>query len=195
MGTSFQFKYNIYKVLTANLEELKASDNPFAIVVRVVETALKKGTISEEKLFDLKVELVKELLKKNFPKKKIRNLLQFLKLYIRFENKEFINKFDKEVEKITNKPKTMGIEEFVLDRERRMARKEGLREGRQEGQLLGRQEGIEQGIEKGKEITDYENKFAFTKSLLTQTDFSEEKIADLVGVNIEFVRKVKNGIS
>ena len=195
MGTSFQFKYNIYKVLTANLEELKASDNPFAIVVRVVETALKKGTISEEKLFDLKVELVKELLKKNFPKKKIRNLLQFLKLYIRFENKEFINKFDKEVEKITNKPKTMGIEEFVLDRERRMARKEGLQEGRQEGQLLGRQEGIEQGIEKGKEITDYENKFAFTKSLLTQTDFSEEKIADLVGVNIEFVRKVKNGIS
>ena len=37
----------------------------------------------------------------------------------------------------------MGLEEFVLDRERRMARKEGLQEGRQEGQLLGRQEGLE----------------------------------------------------
>ena len=187
MGTSFQFKYNVYKVLSANLKELKASNNPFAIVVRVVQTALKKGTIPEEKLFELKVELVKELLKKNFAKEKIRNLLQFLKLYVRFENKELIDKFDKEVENITNNPTTMGLEEFVLDRERRMARKEGLQEGRQVG--------LEQGLEQGKEITDYANKFAFTKSLLTQTDFSEEKIADLVGVNIEFVNKVRTDIS
>jgi Putative transposase, YhgA-like len=191
MGTSFQFKYNVYKVLTANLEELKASDNPFAVVVRVVQTALKKETISEEKLFELKVELVRELLKKNFTKKKIRNLLQFLKLYIRFENQELINKFDKEVENITNNPTTMGIEEFVLDRERRMARKEGLQEGRQ----VGLEKGLEQGLEQGKEITNYENKVAFTKSLLTQTDFSDEKIADLVGVDIEFVKKVKTDIS
>ncbi len=65
----------------------------------------------------------------------------------------------------------MGIEEFVLDRERRVGRKEG------------KQEGVEE--------TTYEKDVAFTKILLTQTDFSEEKIAVLVGVDIEFVRKVK----
>lgn len=43
----------------------------------------------------------------------------------------------------------MGIEEFILDRERRV------------------------GMKKGKEIMDYENKLLFTKSLLTQTDLSE----------------------
>jgi hypothetical protein len=57
----------------------------------------------------------------------------------------------------------MGLEEFVLDRERRVGRKEAT----------------------------YEKDVAFTKNLLTQTDFSEEKIAVLVGVNIEFVQKVK----
>lgn len=42
---------------------------------------------------------------------------------------------------------------------------------------------------------DYENKLIFTKSLLTQTDFSEEKIAILVDVDIEFVRKVKASLA
>jgi hypothetical protein len=48
---------------------------------------------------------------------------------------------------------------------------------------VGRKEGLEQGkeidIEQGKETTTYEKDFAFTKSLLEQTDFSVEKIANL----------------
>jgi hypothetical protein len=65
----------------------------------------------------------------------------------------------------------MGIEEFILDRERRV------------------------GMKKGVEITSYEKDFAFTKSLLEQTDFSVEKIANLVGVNVDFVEKVKATLS
>ena len=44
-----------------------------------------------------------------------------------------------------------------------------------------------QGVEKSK--TD------FIKSLLKQTDFSIEKIANLVGVDPEFVEKVKATLS
>jgi hypothetical protein len=131
--------------------------------------------LSENQLFDLKLELVKELLKKNFTKEKIRNLLQFLKLYIRFENQELINKFDTELDIIKNQQTTMGLEEFVLDRERRVGRKEGR--------------------EEGMSIKEIEDKTNFTKNLLTQTDFSEEKIASLVGVEIEFVKQVKSSLS
>jgi hypothetical protein len=175
MGTSMRYEFNVYKVLEANTRELRSSNNPFAVVIRVVQTALKKGLISDEKLFDLKIELVKELLKKNFPKTKIRNLLQFLKLYIRFDKQELIDKFDTEINQITNRQTTMGIEEFVLDRAKRM--------------------GLKQGLEQGKEVATYEKDFAFTKSLLEQTDFTVEKIASLVGVNIEFVEKVKATLS
>ena len=154
-------------MLDANEKELEKSNNPFAVVVRVVQTALKKEQLAENKLFDLKIDLVKELLKKDFTKEKIRSLFQFLKLYIRFDNQELINKFDTEIDIIKNRQTTMGIEEFILDRERRV------------------------GMKKAREETTYEKDVAFTKSLLTQTDFSEEKIAVLVGVDIEFVQKVK----
>jgi hypothetical protein len=81
LETSLQFKFKTYKVLDAKTEELEASANPFAMVILVVQTALKKGTISEESMYNLKIELVKKLLRKNFSKPKIDALLRFLKLY------------------------------------------------------------------------------------------------------------------
>jgi hypothetical protein len=80
LETSLHFKFKTYKVLDVNVDELEASNNPFASVILVVKTALRKGAISDEHLFDLKVELVRKLLKKNFPKPKIDALLRFLKL-------------------------------------------------------------------------------------------------------------------
>jgi predicted transposase YdaD len=183
LDTSLQFKFKTYKVLDAKTEELEASENPFAMVILVVQTALKKGTISEESMYNLKIELVKKLLRKNFPKPKIDALLRFLKLYVRFEKKELISKFDNELDIITNRPNTMGLKEFVLDRERRMARKEGKEEGREEG------------IELGMSLKEREEKTNFTKNLLQQTNFSEEKIADLVGVEINFVKEIKTSLS
>jgi predicted transposase/invertase (TIGR01784 family) len=174
MGNELYYKFNIYKVLDAIEKELKQSDNPFAVVVRVVQTALKKDKLSENQLFDLKLELVKELFRKNFTKEKIRNLLQFLKLYIRFENQELINKFETELNIIQNQQTTMGLEEFVLDRERRVGRKEGIKEGMT--------------------IKEIEDKTNFTKNLLTQTDFDDDKIALLVGVEVDFVRQIKTSL-
>jgi hypothetical protein len=165
-----RYQFNTYKVLEANSEELEASNNPFATVISVVKTALKKGSVPDETLLNLKIDLVKRLLKKNFDKNKIRNLLQFLKLYIRFDNQELINKFDTELEHLTNKSTTMGLEEFVLDRAKRM--------------------GLKEGLEKVKE-----KNYLFTKNLLQNTDFTEEKIASLADVEIEFVREVKKSLS
>jgi predicted transposase YdaD len=77
----------------------------------------------------------------------------------------------------------MGIEEFVLDRAKRMGLKQGL------------EQGLERGREEGMSIKEIEEKTNFTKNLLTQTDFDEEKIASLVGVDVEFVRQVKASLT
>ncbi|MDZ7896795.1 MAG: hypothetical protein U5N85_02045 [Arcicella sp.] len=174
LETSVNFNFKTYKVLDIDPQELEESNNPFAVVMLVVQTALKKGAISDKTLFNLKIELVKKLLKKNFPKPKIDALLRFLKLYVRFESKKLIIKFDDELDIITNRSNTMGLKEFVLDRERRMARKEGKLEGREE---------VEQ-----------EKNSIFTKNLISQTDFASEKIALLAGVEVEYVKKIRNSL-
>ena len=163
LDTSLHFKFKTYKVLDADKDELEASNNPFATVMLVVQTALKKGAISDETLFNLKIELVKKLLKKNFSKSQIDALLRFLKLYIRFESKKLISKFDDELDIITNRQNTMGLKEFILDRERRIARKEGREE----------------------------KDFVITQNLIVQTDFSDEKIATLANVGLEYVKKMR----
>lgn len=96
----------------------------------------------------------------------------FLKLYVRFGKNENDAKFDKALEQLLNKPKeTMGIVEFVLERERR----------------LGEKKGIEKGIEKER----YERNFAFVSRLLKETDFDDGKIVELASVPLEFVQSVR----
>ncbi|MFI5138454.1 MAG: hypothetical protein ACHQIM_11570 [Sphingobacteriales bacterium] len=67
----------------------------------------------------------------------------------------------------------MGIEEFLLDR----AEKEGFKKG----------------LEIAMTQREFEMDVAFTRSLLSSTDFNISKIAQLVGVNEDFVLKVKVG--
>jgi len=77
----------------------------------------------------------------------------------------------------------MGIEEFLLDR----AEKEGIEKGIQKG--------IQKGIEKGMSQKELEKNLAFTRNLLSSTDFSTSKVAQLVGVNEDFVLKVKSELN
>ena len=64
----------------------------------------------------------------------------------------------------------MGLKEFILDRERRIARKEALEEAREE------------------------KNSTFTQNLITQTNFSDEKIATLANVELEYVKKMRTSL-
>jgi hypothetical protein len=162
LGTKLLYDYTTFKIIEQDENELMLSENPFAIVILTVKTALLKGKVSDNELFDQKVNLVKRLLSKQFDKDKIRALMNFLKLYVRFEKKVLSTKFDKELDTLTNKQQpTMGIEEFVLTRERKL------------GEL--------KGIEK--------KNLDFVQNLLTKTDFDDAKIAELAGVKVTFVQK------
>lgn len=129
LGTTIIYTFNTYKIIEQSEDDLVASSNPFALVVLTVKAALSGKQMGEQKLFDLKVNLAKQMLSKQMPKWKIRSLMNFLRYYIRFENTEMTSNFEKEVEVITQKNTTMGIEEFLLDR----ARKEGIEKGKKEG--------------------------------------------------------------
>lgn len=171
-GTKLHYEFNKYKILDQSDEALIASNNPFAMVVSVVKLALQKKKVSEEELLNLKIELAKRLLAKQFSKEKIRVLMSFLKLYVRFGKQELISKFDEELDIITNKPaETMGIEEFVLKRERR----------------LGEKKGIEKGIEKGINLKAK----TVVETLIEKTDFDDNQIAVLAGVSPEFVKNIR----
>ncbi|MBL7816020.1 MAG: Rpn family recombination-promoting nuclease/putative transposase, partial [Saprospiraceae bacterium] len=57
--------------------------------------------------------------------------------------------------------------------------------------LKGTEQGIEKGKIEGKIEGSMEKNLEFTKNLLLNTDFTTEKIALLVGVEVEYVQKVK----
>ena len=183
LGTKIRYDFNSYKVLQADENMLNDSDNPFATVILFVKTALKKKKVTQEALFSMKLDLAKLLFNKGFDKSKVRAMMNFLKLYLRFGNEELNHKFEQEIEVITNKtPKTMGIEEFILERANRVGLKKGM------------EKGMEKGIKKGRVEAYAEKDYAFVKSLLTQTDFDNEKIAQIASVNADFVKKIRGDL-
>ncbi|WP_028524864.1 Rpn family recombination-promoting nuclease/putative transposase [Runella limosa] len=176
LGTKLRYDFNTYKVLEQNPEVLTNSNNPFAMVVLTVLVALQKGKVTESELLNQKIDLLKRLISKGYSRQKIEALMSFLKLYVRFGKNENDAKFDNAIEQLLNKPKeTMGIVEFVLERERR----------------LGEKKGIKKGIEKGIEKERYERNFTFVSRLLKETGFDDAKIAELAGVTLEFVQSVR----
>ena len=171
LGTNLRYDFNAYKILEQDEETLAASDNPFAMVVLTVLVALKKNRLSELELLGQKIALLKRLSAKGFSREKITALIGFLKLYVRFGNSENDLKFEDALEQTLNRPKaTMGIVEFVIERERRDAERKG--------------------IEQGTTSRDY----SFVKSLLKQTDFDDAKIALLADVSLAFIEGVKKDL-
>jgi hypothetical protein len=59
----------------------------------------------------------------------------------------------------------------------------------------GIEQGVEQGIEQGISIQDAENKRAFAKSLIENTDFEDTKIAMLVAVSKEYVSALRKELA
>jgi len=167
LGTENNFKYNTYKVLEQNEDQLRGDSNPFAMAILTVYTALLKGRLADEDLLYLKIELYKTFIRAQLPRKKISALLYFLKNYVRFENNKINAKFEHEIDIINDKSSVMGIEQYLIQE----AKKEVTQEV----------------------VT--ERNTAFVKALLNETDFDTEKIATLVGVPVTFVEAIKASLS
>jgi len=124
LGTSLCYKFNTYKVMDQVETALAENPNPFAAVALTVKTALKRNGFNSEELYHLKLSMARRLVAAGMDSVKIRKILSFLRYYIRFENPEMNNNFDREIGVIIQNRTGMGIEEFLLDRAKREGRQE-----------------------------------------------------------------------
>lgn len=179
------YNYKTLCITDYSNDVLKASDNLFAIVMLVAKEALtkkpkknvdekekkKEEEIWDQKLLKQKLLIVKLLYRKaTFSEDKIRAILVFLNNYVSFNNSETNRIFMEEIDVITGKKDTMGIVEQLAEIRRE--------EGRAEGMEIARKEEQEKSV----------------KIFLINTEFSVEKIADLVGVPVSFVEKVEKEV-
>jgi hypothetical protein len=174
-GTTLTYTFTSYKILDQNRAALLANDNPFAVVALVVQTALRKQKIDEDELLALKLDLAKALLKKQFSKNKVRQILNFLRYYVRFEKEENGVKFDRGLDQLTNNKQTMGLEEFLLHRAVTTGIKQGI------------EQGIDLGIGRGKDM----ERHTMVVNMLRKTTLTDEQIADVANTTLDFVKKVR----
>lgn len=114
LGTKIRFDFNAYYVREQNEERLLQSKNPFAIAILTALADIKGKNKPEHLLYNSKMQLVRNLLKANYPKEKAKFLLNFITLYIKFGNDQLNTNFDTEVKILTEqKSQIMGIMEAV----------------------------------------------------------------------------------
>jgi predicted transposase YdaD len=187
MNTRLEYQYNRLCILDYTNQELEESDNPFAWVMLAAKKALLKGQYVDEKLLKGKLLIFRKLYGKGvFGDRKMRAILTFLNNYVRFAKKETNGIFNREVDKITGKKNTMDIFEAIAE----MRHEEGREEGREEGL----EEGLKQGRKEGREIGLSEEKENIVRRLLTNTEFSPEKIAELVDIGVSYVEELSKEV-
>ncbi|MEO7311048.1 MAG: hypothetical protein ABIX01_11670 [Chitinophagaceae bacterium] len=174
LGTKNVFEFKTYKILDQDEDQLLNDPNPFAVVILTALSAIKNKTVSDEKLFDLKLQLIRNLLEKKTPIATIRALFNFIRNYVVFASLDNSIKFENEILSLTGNRKTMGIEELLLQ----LAEKKGELKGEKKGR---------------EEARDERNKI-FVTNLITSTDFSNTKIASIAGVPETFVQRLRADI-
>jgi hypothetical protein len=173
LDTKQVYRYKVYKIMQQSESVLLKSSNPFAMVVLIARSVFEEkdfATVQERDaaLMEIKLRLSRKFLAMSLPKAKIRMIMNFLKSYIHFENTENNTIFDQELQQITGRTETMGIEELILTTERKRAEKRGM------------ESGVEKGVERNKREMVIR---------MIQKKFTDEIIADIAEVSLEYVQK------
>jgi Putative transposase, YhgA-like len=185
-GTDVMYRFPSFKVISQNKEFLEQSDNPFAIVVLSVLVAIEKGKKSDKGLFEIKWSLVRLLLQKNYPKLKIKKILEFINYYIKFADEENERIFANKIETIIDQnTKSMGISEIILMQATEKGIEKGVNIGIEKGVNIGIEKGVNIGIEKGEDIS---LKKQVIKAHLK--GFDNNFIANYHDISIEKVRQI-----
>ena len=172
LGTELRFRYNTLRLDDYAEEELLSSSNPFALVLLAAKKALLKGKMGDRKLVDQKFLVARHLMRGNrFPRNKVEAILLFLNNIVTFENPEMNRIFEGKIDQLTNKKNTMTVIEQLAEIKAEEAMAEGIKKGRAEA---------------------YEKAI---KAFLANTEFSVEKIAELVEAPIALVRKIKKELA
>ena len=165
LWTHARYEYKTLCIEDYTDQELKASMNPFAAVMLVAKEALLKVKGTEE-------ERDKQLLEQKILM--VRLLRERMAVYGERKTRVIMSFLNNYVVFKTPeiKRKFMARTDEIFEKKNTMGYFEQLAE-------IKHQEGIQEGLEKA------------VRSLLSNTEFSSKKIAELVGVPVSLVRKVK----
>ncbi len=170
LGSVISYKFNTYVLRDHSPAELANDPNPFAAVMEAAWQYLKKPK-DEQKLAQLKLDMIRRLLKRNLPKDRIKSIIGFIALYVDFDNSEIKTKFEQDLMVITKATQPMGFEQAIQEEFKRQ----------------GLEQGLEQGIEIGEAKRDEELLNNAVPELL-QEGFSAERIASILTLPLEDVQ-------
>jgi predicted transposase YdaD len=178
-GTTLTYKFRTYKVMEQSKEILSVSSNPFSLVVLATLEAIEQGisSVDDTNLMAIKWNIIRLLLERNYEKRKIIALFEFINHYIRFENSENTPIFAKQFFSIYQpNQKNMGVVDILIE------------DARQEGIEQGIEQGVSQGIEQG--LT--QKTIKVVENLITEfPEWGNEKIANLSATTLEFVVAIR----
>jgi len=112
LKTTLRYDFNSFEITAFTEEEYEAMDNPFAIIFQTALLGSKRNWKDEE-LLQTKMVLFRKLLEKGYSKQKIRDLADFIKVYVTFSDKEFSRKFEELADVSIENSKNMGIQETI----------------------------------------------------------------------------------
>ncbi len=168
-GTRLTYEFRTYKVLEQSKEALAASSNPFAIVVLATLEAIEKGNLDDAGVMLIKSSLIRLLLERNYEKKTILGLFDFINHYIRFENSGNNPIFAEHFFSIYQpNQKNMGVVDILI------------------ADAL--EQGIERGLEQGIELKTIK---VVENLILEFPEWSNDKIANLAATNPEVVEAIR----
>lgn len=163
LGCEVFYRYNVFDIRKVDEEALMASKNPFSLVVLAAKAALLKGKDTDKELMRRHTSLFEVLETWTLPQQKKLILSAFLVNCVQFVEPETYRIFNKQLESITGKNNPMGVVEILEER--------------------GHQKGLKEGLAKAQE--------QFVTNLLAKLHLSDEQIADIAGVDLDFVQQVK----
>ena len=127
-GTSIQYTYNTYKLRDQKLKDIRKSDNPFSLIMETAWWGLRKNKLDDEQLFKKKYALCKRMIKMGFTIEQMRDLFDFIKLYVKFEQPSLYDQLGDQLNSIIQNVGDMSIREAFIE----IFKEEGREQGRVE---------------------------------------------------------------
>jgi predicted transposase/invertase (TIGR01784 family) len=190
------YEFDTFKIFNKTEQELNLPNNPFSIVMLTAQKALEKRlSSSDESIFSWKKELVLALKEANYTATKIRKILDFIQMYVSFSSREIYEDFVNFTDQTFKTRKNMGIREAILNEVKEQGFEQGIKEGVEKGIKEGIEKGIKEGIEKGiKEGVEKGIKEGIklsVKAMLQKGKFSLQEIAEILDLDVDFVKQVQ----
>jgi len=162
LKTTLSYKYRTYKILDADEKELEKNENPFAMVVLAVKSALMAKK-NQDKRLKFKIKLARLLFSRGYSKRDIQLLLTFIDFTLKLSDRGRQKLFFEEIKKLKGDdvmPLIGDLHEVLI------------REAEEKARNIGMEKGIITSIKK-----------------LLSKGFSNDKIIELLEVDKEMIDK------